>query len=97
MKFAFHPDARLEYRDAAAFYENARAGLGAAFTRQIEAALEAICVAPERWPIFEGETRRCVTRRFPYAVLYSIEPDRILILAVMHCSRRPGYWRQRTD
>jgi hypothetical protein len=35
----FHPEARLEYREAAIFYEGRRPGLGAAFTLQIEAAL----------------------------------------------------------
>lgn len=37
--------------------------------------------------------RRCLTRVFPYGVLYSIEEDSVLILAVMHCSREPGYKR----
>ena len=32
---------------------------------------------------------------FPYAVLYSTEPQYILILAVMHHRREPGYWRDR--
>jgi hypothetical protein len=29
------------------------------------------------------------------AVLYSIEPDFVLIIAVMHCHREPGYWQHR--
>jgi toxin ParE1/3/4 len=33
--------------------------------------------------------------KFPYGILYTIEPDYILILAVMHCSRKPGYWKSR--
>jgi len=33
--------------------------------------------------------------RFPYGVLYSIEPDRVYILAVMHLHRHPDYWKSR--
>jgi hypothetical protein len=36
-----------------------------------------------------------LTRVFPYAVLYTIELDYVLIIAVMHTHREPGYWRRR--
>ena len=32
---------------------------------------------------------------YSQVVLYTIESDYILILAVMHCSRKPGYWKER--
>jgi hypothetical protein len=43
----------------------------------------------------DEDIRRCMTRKFPYGILYTIEPDYILILAVMHCSREVGYWKNR--
>lgn len=95
MKFAFHPDARLEYREAAAFYEARRQGLGAAFTREIEAVLERILEAPDRWRLVEQDVRRCLARIFPYGVLYTVEGEFILIVALAHGSRKPGYWRDR--
>jgi toxin ParE1/3/4 len=52
--------------------------------------------APERWVVLDQDVRRCLTKVFPYAVLYTIEQDCVLILAVMHCHREPGYWRRRT-
>lgn len=75
--------------------EAARPGLGAAFTREVESVIELVCEAPERWRLFEQDVRRCLTRRFPYAVLYTIEDDYVLIVAVMHGSRKPGYWKNR--
>jgi toxin ParE1/3/4 len=36
-----------------------------------------------------------VSPAFPYGVLYTIEAEFILIVAVMHCSREPGYWKRR--
>lgn len=61
----------------------------------VERVIELIVEAPQRWPIIEEDVRRCLTRVFPYAVLYSVEVDYILILAVMHSHREPGYWRDR--
>ena len=54
-----------------------------------------VVVTPDRWRILEEDVRRCLVRVFPYAVLYTIETDYILILAVMHGKREPGYWRHR--
>jgi len=46
---------------------------------------------------FDGDIRRCLTNRFPYGILYSIESDRIFILAVMHLHRDPDYWKHRME
>jgi len=37
-----------------------------------------------------------MVRRFPFGILYRIEPEQIVVVAVMHLRRRPGYWRDRT-
>jgi toxin ParE1/3/4 len=95
MTFEFHPDASLEYREAAAFYESRRRGLGAAFSLEVEAAIQRIVEAPERWRRLEQDVRTCRTHTFPYAILYTIEPDSILIVAIMHLHREPGYWQNR--
>ena len=34
-------------------------------------------------------------RRFPFGILYRVDPDEIVILAVMHLARQPDYWRDR--
>ena len=89
MKYEFHPEARLEFRESAAFYEDCRPRLGVAFTNEIEAILHRIIEAPDRWPFLDEDVRRCLARRFPYGILYTIAAD------YMHCSRKPGYWRDR--
>lgn len=95
MNCEFHPAARLEYREAALFYEAHRTGLGAAFTIEVEAALRRILESPKRWRLIEQDVRRYLTHTFPYGVLYTIEEESILIVAVMHLQRRPGYWLDR--
>lgn len=95
MRLEFHPEARLEFYESASFYKEVRPSLGIAFTNEIESILHQILEAPDRWPILEEDVRRCLAHRFPYGVLYTMEPDSILILAIMHGSRKPGYWRNR--
>ena len=95
MTYDFHPEARTEYREAAAFYETRGSGLGAAFTIEVEAALSRIVENPESYRVIEDDVRRCLTHTFPYGLLYTIEGDRILIVAVMHLRRAPVYWRDR--
>ena len=65
MTYEFHPEARLEYRDAATFYEARRTGLGATFTLEVETAIQRVIQAPKRWRVVEQDVRRCLTHTFP--------------------------------
>lgn len=94
--YEFHPEALDEFESAALYFAERQPGLELRFIANIETTIRRICEAPSAWRVLEGEVRRCLTPVFPYAVLYSIEPDHLLIIAVMHCSREPGYWRQRS-
>lgn len=95
MKYEFHPEALEEFRQAALWYADREPELGLQFIGSVEDALKRVVDAPSRWRVIEEDVRRCLTRIFPYAILYTIEPDFLLIVAVMHCSREPGYWRLR--
>ena len=95
MKFSFHPEAHAEFNEAAIYYCDKSPSLASAFLTEIENAIEKIVENPELYREIDEDIRRCLTRRFPYAVLYTIENNYILILAVMHCSREPWYWRHR--
>ena len=95
MRVEFHPEALEEFEAAARYYASRQSGLGLRFVASIESALSQIADAPERWRIFEADVRCYLVHVFPYAVLYSIEKDYILVNAVMHCHREPGYWRTR--
>ena len=95
MRFEFHPEARLEFLDAVSYYESRQSGLGARFIQSMNAAIAGINENPEAWAEIEQDVRRKLTRVFPYALLYTIEPGNILIVAVMHCHKEPGYWRSR--
>ena len=97
MKYRFHPDAIAEYEGAARYYADRKAALELRSIECVESAVRSVADAPTRWALFEDDVRRCLVHVFPYAVLYTIEADYILILAIMHCSREPGYWRGRIE
>ena len=95
MKWDFHPEALEEYREATLYYAERDPVLALRFVEAVEEAIRRILESPERWRVLDEDIRRCLTRVFPYGVLYTIEPEFILIVAVMHCSREPGYWKRR--
>jgi len=95
MKYKFHPDALEEYREAAIWYANREQEIGLRFIANIEDAIHRVVETPTRWRIIDEDVRRCLVHLFPYAILYTIEDNFILIVAVMHLSREPGYWRER--
>jgi len=95
MNFAFHPDALAELEDATRYYADKQLGLELRFIAAVEACIGKIREHPERFLFLTPDVRRCLVRVFPYAVLYAVEADFILIIAVMHCHRKPGYWRSR--
>jgi len=95
MTFSFHPEAEAEFNEAIDYYEDCEIGLGYDFSIEVHSTIQNIAVFPLAWPVIEGDVRRCLTNRFPYGILYSIEPEGIFIVAVMHLHRNPGYWRNR--
>jgi plasmid stabilization system protein ParE len=68
-----------------------------AFSEEIDAAEAAIVQFPDAWPAFDHGTRRYLLRRYPFSVIYRIETDRVLIVAIAHAHRRPRYWKNRVS
>ena len=90
--FEFHRLADRELNEAAQYYDGETPGLGLSFIREVERCLQSIAEMPEAGVILAGTVRRRLLRRFPYALLYKINPGGVRILAVMNLRRRPTYW-----
>lgn len=95
MNFSFHPEVDEELVEGIAYYEDCEPGLGLDFSREVYATIRNARDYPAMWPEIDVEVRRCLVHRFPYGVLYSVEPQGIFILAVMHLHRAPDYWKHR--
>ena len=92
MKVLFSKYARQELLDAARYYELEYEGLGRRFKEEVRTAALRISAYPLAWSVERGEVRKCLLHKFPYKLLYSIEHDHILVLAVAHQHRKPDYW-----
>jgi plasmid stabilization system protein ParE len=88
------PEARDDLREAQRWYESRSPGLGAEFLRSLEFCVARVEDSPDRFPVVDATTRRARLRRFPFALSYEIEDERILILAVWHHRRDPRGWRR---
>jgi plasmid stabilization system protein ParE len=95
MRVVFHEEALAETLGSALYYEERLEGLGWDFLTSVEQATQRITEFPEAGPVMRGDVRKRLVAGFPFTVLYSIEPNEILVVAVMHQSRRPGYWIKR--
>lgn len=94
-EIVINDDADEELVAAAVFYESREPGLGEEFLYEFSKSLAKIRDRPLSSGIYFDHYRRYVMPRFPYGVVYRIEGEQILILAVAHVRRRPGYWRGR--
>lgn len=81
--------------EAARFYEARVSGLGDEFLDEFERCAARIVSYPESGQRCYEYFRRVLVARFPFSVVYELLPDGILIAAVAHQRRRPGYWRRR--
>ena len=93
MKVIFHPEADTEVTAAAVYYEGQQENLGKRFLSSIEDGLARIRINPRLYPLIDEDVRRCLTRTFPFGILFRDRGDGIEIVAVMQLRRKPGYWK----
>ena len=96
MEIRFLEIAERELDEAVTYYNVESPGLGDEFLLQFLNALERIRQYSEAWQRFSQNTRRCRVHRFPWGVIYQILESEILVVAVAHLHRDPGYWQNRT-
>ena len=85
---------------AAAWYEHERTGLGAEFFEAVDAALDLLEQSIVPLTPFPGKAgargaRRLILKRFPYDIVAIEQASEIVVIAVAHHARKPGYWRGR--
>lgn len=89
-------EAEIDIEEAATWYEGQRQGLGHEFLDEVLSLCQTISKKPAIYPVVHRRTRRALIRRFPFGVYFRIEDEQIIVVAVMHGSRHPKKWRQRT-
>jgi len=96
VEIIYHQEAFEEGVEAAKWYEAQSEGLELRFFHQWKEAEERMAASPARNRVFLDGMRRCRFEVFPHSIIYRIRPGGIIeVIAVMHPSRRPGYWTDR--
>lgn len=91
----FHASAEAEMIEAAAYYEAQQPGLGRRFLVAVQNAVNRVAANPHLYPIVDLDVRRCLTKTFPYGILFREHADGFVVMAVMHLHRDPDYWKNR--
>jgi plasmid stabilization system protein ParE len=91
----FHSQAEDEYLTSLSWYTERSLIAAINFETAIEHAIERIGESPQRWPIYFANFRKYVLTQFPFSIIYQDFSSEIVVFAVAHGSRRPGYWRSR--
>jgi plasmid stabilization system protein ParE len=66
-----------------------------AFRTEVITAIDSLAEDSLMWPADADDVRYYILRRFPYTIHYEVRGSEVLVLAVAHQRRRPGYWQDR--
>jgi toxin ParE1/3/4 len=90
-----HCEADVELTAVAKRYKCERPELARDFLHAFRTTTDAIATQPDRFSFVEKPVRRARVPGFPYGIVYEELEDCVHVLAVMHNSREPGYWKNR--
>jgi hypothetical protein len=94
MNIAILPSASADLADGFAFYEDPEEGLGNYFLESLYSDIDSL-------KLYAGVHRkvfglhRLLSKRFPYAIYYSTEPEAIVVRAILDCRQDPAWTRER--
>jgi len=91
----FLQGAQVDFDESFDWYarRSARAAIG--FSLAVDNAIDSITAGPVRFPTTYAGGRYCRLKKYPFTVVFRDYSDRLVIVAIAHGKRRPGYWRNR--
>ena len=95
MKVIFLEEAEQELLEASLYYEKQARGLGKKFMDEVYQSIDSIVDFPLNNQKLTSDIRRKLLKRYPFGVLYRIDNENIVIIAVMNLKRKPFYWLNR--
>jgi hypothetical protein len=96
-KLVLTPESVIDIKESYNWYNDKSSELGERFFLSVSGSLKSILRAPIQYPKYSKEIRRCLIKRFPFAIFYFIYKNEIVIIAVMHLKREPNKWQNRIN
>ncbi|WP_236696741.1 type II toxin-antitoxin system RelE/ParE family toxin [Rhodopirellula islandica] len=91
MQVDFHPDATIELSDSAEWYAERSSRAARNFLVAVDVAVAPIMDDPKRFLSIDDRHQSCSVIKFPFQIVFRVNDDRIVVIAVAHAKRRPGY------
>jgi plasmid stabilization system protein ParE len=91
----FHPEAEQEYLSSLSWYYERSPSAALDFESEFQRGVSVVTESPERWPTYFLCFRRYILHQFPFSIVYQVLEEEILVLAIAHAHRKPGYWINR--
>jgi len=87
--------AETDISEAAKWYSRIDRRVARNFIDSVDKTLSGIKTIPYAFPIVDGTYRRAITRKFPFAIYFTVEEDEVVVFGIFHCSRHPEKWKNR--
>lgn len=84
-----------EFTNALLWYAERDVDVANRFDLDFAAAIVSIASDPERLPSCDDRHRFFLMRGFPYQIIFRVETECVIVIAVAHAKRDPGYWSER--
>lgn len=95
MNVIFIEPALIELDDAVRYYNEELGGLGNKFYDEVLITIGLIKLFPASWNQCSPNTRKAILKVFPFNIIYTIDKNIIVIIAIAHHHRKPEYWIDR--
>jgi toxin ParE1/3/4 len=92
---SFLPAAEADYQGALAWYQARSQSAADGFEAAVADAVQRIGDTPELYGLIDDRHRQCLLRRYPYSLIYRVEPAGVLVVAVAHSRRSASFWQGR--
>ena len=90
------PAARCNFEESFDWYAQRSTQAAVHFVNAVDAALSMIAAYPRRFAVVDDCHRECPVKRFPFRIVYRVAAGRVIVVAIAHAKRRPGYWKNRS-
>lgn len=89
----FTPESKIDVTEAAEYYDSQLHGLGKRFKAKVRAQLLLLKENPHTRSVRYADVRFALLEKFPYAIHFTINGDKVMIHAVLCDYRDPDkYW-----
>ena len=87
--------AEADYTESLCWYAERSPKAAEDFDQEFHHALDQVLSDPLRFPLCDSRHRYFLMRRFPFRIIYRVDGDNVIVIAIAHAARSPDYWRKR--